>query len=256
MKLSLHLASFCLAVASTIMCGSSAAEDKVLRIYNWSNYLGNTTLDDFTRETGIKVRLDLYDSNEVLHQKLMSGKSGYDLVLPSSSWAQLQMNAGAYQRLNKASIPNLSNIEPSMKQVFATFDPGNQYFVNWLWGYTSIAINTEQVKKVLGSEPMPDNIWELLFNKKYTSKLRACGISVLDSPSELISAALLALDKEPFSRKAQDYSEVEGLLKNLRSHISMISSKDYIDELAHGGICVAMGWSGDLNVAKERAFST
>jgi putrescine transport system substrate-binding protein len=231
----------------------SAAQDKVLRIYNWSNYLGSSTIEEFTRETGIKVRLDFYDSNETLHQKLVSGKSGYDIVLPSSNWAQLQANAGLYQRLNKTLLPNLAHIDQSMKQVFSTFDPGNQYFVNWLWGFTSIAINTEKVQKALGAEPLPDNMWELLFNKKYTSKLRNCGISLLDSPSELVSAVLLSLGKDPFSRKASDYVDVEVLLKDLRGHITMISSKDFIDELAHGGICVAMGWSGDLNVAKQRA---
>lgn len=234
-------------------CFSSLAQDKFLRIYNWSNYLGHSTIEDFTRETGIKVRLDFYDSNEILHQKLISGRSGYDIVLPSSNWAQLQMNAGLYQRLNKSLLPNLAHIEPSMRQVFSAFDPGNQYFVNWLWGYTSIAINTDKVQAALGAEPLPENMWELLFNKKYTSKLRSCGISLLDSPSELVSAALLSLGKDPFSRKASDYVDVENLLKDLRSHITMISSKDFIDDLAHGSVCVAMGWSGDLNVAKQRA---
>jgi putrescine transport system substrate-binding protein len=255
MKYLQKVRTFLLIIICNGLIGSAVhAQDKVLRIYNWSNYLGHSTIEDFTRETGIKVRLDFYDSNEMLHQKLSSGRSGYDIVLPSSNWAQLQMNAGFYQKLDKKLLPNLEHIDSSMRQVFSSFDPGNQYFVNWLWGYTSIAINTDKVQKALGSEPLPDNMWELLFNKKYASKLRSCGISLLDSSSELVSAALLSLGRDPFSRKASDYVDVENVLKDLRSHITMISSKDYIDDLARGGVCVAMGWSGDLNVAKQRAL--
>jgi putrescine transport system substrate-binding protein len=242
------------AIAAWVALPSQAQDSKILNIYSWSNYIGKNTISDFEKETGIKVRYDVYESNEVLHTKLLSGKSGYDIVLPSSHWAKAQLGAGFYRKLNKEKIPNIANIDPSMRHLFSYFDTGNQYFINWLWGYTTIAINIDKVQAALKSEPLPDNVWELLFNPFYTEKLKSCGISYLDSASEVIPAALLSSGLNPYSQKVQDYVDVEALLKKVRGSALMFSSIDYINYLAEGSLCVAIGWSGDLNSARQQAL--
>ena len=141
-----------------------AQEEKVLNIYNWSDYIAEDTIQNFEKETGIKVRYDTFDNNEILHAKLVAGKTGYDIVVPSSGWARLQMEGGLLRKLDKAQLPNLKNLDPDIQAQIASLDPGNQYLVNWLWGYTTIGINTAKVKAALGAEPMPANVWELFFN--------------------------------------------------------------------------------------------
>lgn len=253
-KIVLAIAAYA-AMAIGLVLPCNAQELKTLNIYSWSNYIGKNTIADFEKETGIKVRYDVYESNEVLHAKLLSGRSGYDIVLPSSHWAKAQLGAGFYRKLNKEKIPNIANIEPSMRYLFSYFDVGNQYFVNWLWGYTTVAINVDKVQALLKSEPLPENVWELLFNPYYTEKLKSCGISYLDSASEVIPAALLAVGLNPYSQKIQDYIEIESTLKKIRNSVRMFSSIDYINYLAEGSLCVAMGWSGDLNSARQQAIN-
>ena len=231
-----------------------AQEGKVLNIYNWSDYIADDTIQKFEKETGIKVRYDTFDNNEILHAKLVAGKSGYDIVVPSSGWARMQMDGGLLRKLDKAQLPNLKNLDPDIQSKIESIDPGNQYLVNWLWGYTTVGINTAKVKAALGNEPMPANVWELFFNPKYVSKLKRCGVSVLDSASEVLPAALHYLGKDPFSKNAADYKEAGALLKSIRPYVTLFSSSGYISDMSSGAICLALGWSGDINIARQRAI--
>ena len=231
-----------------------AQEEKVLNIYNWSDYVAEDTIANFEKETGIKVRYDTYDNNEILHAKLVAGKTGYDIVVPSSTFARLQIDGGLLMKLDKAQLPNLKNLDPDIQAQIATIDPGNQYLVNWLWGYTTIGINTAKVRAALGPEAMPANAWELFFNPKYASRLKSCGISVLDSASEVLPAALHYLGKDSFSKSSADYQEALALLKSVRPYVTLFSSSGYINEMASGSICMALGWNGDINIARARAL--
>ncbi|MFZ4480511.1 MAG: polyamine ABC transporter substrate-binding protein [Rhodoferax sp.] len=231
-----------------------AQEEKVLNIYNWSDYIADDTIRNFEKETGIKVRYDTFDNNEILHAKLVAGKSGYDIVVPSSGWARLQMDGGLLRKLDKARLPNLKNMDPDIQKQIASLDPGNQYLVNWLWGFTTVGINTAKVKAALGSEPMPANVWELFFNPSYVSKLKRCGVSVLDSASEVLPAALHYMGKDPFSKNPADYQEAAVVLKAIRPSVTLFSSSGYINDMAAGSICLALGWSGDINIARRRAI--
>jgi putrescine transport system substrate-binding protein len=246
-----------LALAGTLAWSASAAlaqDAKVLNIYNWSDYIAADTIQNFEKETGIKVRYDTFDNNEILHAKLVAGKTGYDIVVPSSNWARLQMDGGLLRKLDKSLLPNLKNLDPDIQGQIASLDPGNQYLVNWLWGYTTVGINTAKVKAALGNEPLPTNAWELVFNPKYVSKLKGCGVSVLDSASEILPAALHYLGRDPFSKNAVDYQDALTLLKSVRPSITLFSSSGYINDLAGGSICVSLGWSGDINIARQRAI--
>jgi putrescine transport system substrate-binding protein len=246
-----------LALVGSLTFGATSAlaqEEKVLNIYNWSDYIAEDTIQNFEKETGIKVRYDTFDNNEILHAKLVAGKTGYDIVVPSSGWAKLQMEGGLLRKLDKAQLPNLKNLDPDIQSQIASLDPGNQYLVNWLWGYTTIGINTAKVKAALGAEPMPANVWELFFNPKYVSKLKSCGVSVLDSASEVLPPALHYLGKDPFSKNSADYQEASALLKSVRPYVTLFSSSGYINDMASGSICLALGWNGDINIARRRAL--
>ncbi len=246
-----------LAVAGFMTFAASSAlaqEEKVLNIYNWSDYIAEDTIQNFEKETGIKVRYDTFDNNEIVHAKLVAGKTGYDIVVPSSGWAKLQMDGGLFRKLDKAQLPNLKNLDPDIQSQIASLDPGNQYLVNWLWGYTTIGINTAKVKAALGAEPMPANVWELFFNPKYVSKLKSCGVSVLDSASEVLPAALHYLGKDPFSKNSADYQEASAALKAIRPYVTLFSSSGYINDMAGGSVCLALGWNGDINIARRRAI--
>jgi putrescine transport system substrate-binding protein len=246
-----------LAIAGLMTFAATSAlaqEEKVLNIYNWSDYIAEDTIQNFEKETGIKVRYDTFDNNEIVHAKLVAGKTGYDIVVPSSGWAKLQMEGGLLRKLDKAQLPNLKNLDPDIQSQIASLDPGNQYLVNWLWGYTTIGINTAKVKAALGAEPMPANVWELFFNPKYVSKLKSCGVSVLDSASEVLPPALHFLGKDPFSKNSADYQEASALLKSVRPYVTLFSSSGYINDLASGSICLSLGWNGDINIARRRAL--
>jgi putrescine transport system substrate-binding protein len=227
---------------------------KVLNIYNWSDYIAEDTLKNFEKETGIKVNYDNYDNNEVLHAKLVAGQTGYDIVVPGAHFAKTQIEGGLLQKLDRNKLSNWGNLDKGLLEQLAKIDPANQYLVNWLWGYVTVGINVDKVKKALGSEPLPDNAWSLLFDPKYVSKLKNCGVSVLDSPSEVLPAALLYLGKPPFSKEPSDYEEAAKLLKTIRPHITRFSSSGYIEEMAKGATCLVMGFSGDINIARARAL--
>ena len=243
--------------ATAMLWGAPASaqeEEKVLNIYNWSDYIAEDTIKNFEKETGIKVRYDNFDNNEIVHAKLVAGKTGYDIVVPSSYWAKVQAEAGLLRKLDKAQLPNLKNLDPDFQATLAKLDPGNQFMVTWLWGYTTVGINVDKVKAALGSLPMPDNAWDLVFKPEYISKLKGCGVSFLDSATEIVPAALHYLGKPAYSRNQADYAGVGPLLKAIRPHVTLFSSSGYINDMANGSVCVALGWSGDINIARQRAI--
>jgi putrescine transport system substrate-binding protein len=244
------------AIAFALASGSLRAqeEEKVLNIYNWSDYIGDDVIKKFEAETGIKVRYDVFDNNEILHAKLVAGKTGYDLIVPSSNWAKLQIDGGLLRKLDKAQIPNLKNVDPAINAQLATMDPGNNYLVNWLWGFTTVGINVDKVKAALGSTPMPDNAWDLVFKPEYISKMKGCGVSFLDSATEVVPAALHYLGKPSFSKNPGDYTAAANLLKSVRPYVTLFSASGYINDMANGSICLALGWSGDINIARQRAI--
>ena len=251
-KLGMSLALVASAVVS--ITGARAADDtKVLNIYNWSDYIADDTIKNFEKETGIKVRYDNYDNNEILHAKLVAGKTGYDIVVPGSHFAKTQIEGGLLQKLDKSKLPNLANLDKGLLEQLAKVDPGNEYLVDWLWGYVTVGINVDKVKKALGGMPMPENAWSLLFDPKYVSKLKGCGVSVLDSASEVVPAALLYAGKPAYSKNPDDYAEAAKLLKTIRPFVTRFSSSGYIEEMASGSTCLVMGFSGDINIAKDRA---
>ncbi|MFO1214867.1 MAG: polyamine ABC transporter substrate-binding protein [Burkholderiaceae bacterium] len=229
-------------------------EEKVLNIYNWSDYIAEDTLKNFEKETGIKVRYDNFDNNEIVHAKLVAGKTGYDLVVPSSNWAKLQVDGGLLRKIDKGQLSNYKNLDPALQAQLARLDPGNEYMVNWLWGFTTVGINVDKVKAAIAPKPLPENVWELVFNPEYVSKLKSCGVSFLDSATEVVPAALHYLGKPPFSKNPGDYTAVANVLKAVRPYITVFSSSGYINDLANGSICVALGWSGDINIARQRAI--
>ncbi|WP_374563336.1 polyamine ABC transporter substrate-binding protein [Ideonella sp.] len=230
-------------------------EEKVLNIYNWSDYIADDTIQNFEKETGIKVRYDNFDNNEILHAKMVAGKTGYDIIVPSSNWGALQIFGGLLLELDKAQIPNLKNVDPGINAQLGKIDPGNKYLVDWLWGYTTIGINVDKVKAAIGG-PLPDNAWDLVFKPEYISKLKSCGVSFLDSADEVVPAAMHYLGRERISKNPADYAAAAGLLKAIRPYVTLFSSSGYINDMASGSICVALGWSGDINIARQRAIDS
>ena len=233
---------------------SLAADPKALNVYNWSDYIADDTIKNFEKETGIKVNYDNYDTNEVLHAKLVAGQTGYDVVVPSSHFAKMQIEGGLLQKLDRTKLTNWGNLDPTLLKQLANVDPGNQYLVDWLWGYVTVGINVNKVKKALGSTPMPANAWSLIFDPQYASKLKSCGVNFLDSASEVLPVAMLYVGKPAFSRAAADYTAAGDMLKKVRPYVTRFSSSGYIDELAGGALCAVMGYSGDINIARSRAL--
>lgn len=230
--------------------GAQAA--KSLNVYNWSDYIAEETVPAFEKRTGIKVRYDVYDSNETLKGKLMTGKTGYDVVVPSHNTMGLGVKAGMFRALDKSKLPNWKYVDPELLRLLASFDPGNRYAVPYFWGINTIGINVAKVEKALGGK-LPDDPWALVFDPATVAKLKQCGISVYDSPSEFFPEALHYFGKDPNSDNIADYEALMPALGKLRPHYSRFSSSGYINELASGSICVAMGFSGDLHIAKRRA---
>jgi putrescine transport system substrate-binding protein len=244
-----------LGLASLAVClpARAADEPKVLNIYNWSDYIAPDTIANFTKETGIKVRYDNYDNNEILHAKLVAGKTGYDIVVPGAHFAKQQIEAKLFQPLDRSKLTNWGNLDPALLKQMEGVDPGNKYLVDWLWGYVTLGINVDKVKKALGDMPMPENAWSLIFDPKYASKLKSCGVNFLDSASEVLPVAMLYVGKEGFSKKADDYKEAADMLAKVRPYVTRFSSSGYIEEMAAGSLCAVMGYSGDINIARARA---
>ena len=243
------------ALAATAGAAHAQEEPPVLNIYNWGDYIAEDTIKNFEKETGIKVRYDLFDSNEALHAKLVAGMSGYDIVVPGSHFAKMQIQAGLLRKLDKSKIPNLANLDPAIQAQLAKMDPGNEYLVDWMWGYTTVGINVDKVKKALGGTPLPENAWDLVFKPEYVSKLKGCGVSFLDTASEIMPIALKYIGKDPRSKDAADYAEAGKMLKAIRPSVTRFagSGSDYIDQMARGQLCAVVGWSGDIMIAKDKS---
>jgi putrescine transport system substrate-binding protein len=228
-------------------------EEKVLNIYNWADYISANMVADFEKETGIKVNYQTFENNEGLHAKLVAGNSGFDLVVPGAVFAKSQIDGGLLMKLDKTAIPNLANLDPAIMEKLASVDPGNNYLVPWAWSYTTVSINRAKVTKALGATPLPDNAWDLVFNPTYTAKLKSCGIAYLDSPTEIIPPAMHYLGKNAYSNDPADHKAAGAMLAKVRPHIRMFTST-MIDDLAGGKACVALGWAGDMNIARNRAI--
>jgi putrescine transport system substrate-binding protein len=231
--------------------GAAAEEEKVLHVYNWSDYIAEDTIKNFEEQTGIKVTYDVFDSNDMLETRLLAGNSGFDVVVPSASFLERQIKAGVFQKLDKAQVPNLKNMDPDIQQRVALHDPGNEHSVTYLWGTTGIGYNVDKVKKILGDTPLDS--WNQIFDPKQLAKFKDCGVSVLDAPDEILKVALQWMGRDPNSQKEEDLVAAEEKLMAIRPYIRKIHSSQYIDDLANGELCVAIGWSGDILQARDRA---
>ncbi|MBA4096972.1 MAG: spermidine/putrescine ABC transporter substrate-binding protein PotF [Rhodospirillum sp.] len=223
-----------------------------LNVYNWSDYIGETTVEDFQKETGITVRYDVYDSNETLDAKLKAGNTGYDIVVPTGSFLGQQIQAGIYQKIDKSKISNYGNIDPQILEALKPFDPSNEYAVPYFWGTVGIGVDVAKVKERLG-ENAPIDSFDLLFKPENAAKLQDCGISMLDSPSDILPPALKYLGKDPHSKSEEDYAAVEQMLTAVRPYVKYFHSSQYINDLAGGELCAVIGWSGDIFIAQARA---
>jgi putrescine transport system substrate-binding protein len=231
--------------------GAAAAEEKVLHVFNWSDYIAEDTIANFEQKTGIKVTYDVFDSNDVLETRLLAGNSGFDVVVPSASFLERQIKAGVFQKLDKSQLPNLKNMDPEIMQRVALHDPNNEHSVPYLWGTTGIGYNEAMVKKILGETPLDS--WNFIFDPKLSAKFKGCGISVLDAPDELLKITLAWMGRDPNSQKQEDLKAAEEKLAAIRPNIRKIHSSQYIEDLANGELCVAVGWSGDILQARDRA---
>jgi putrescine transport system substrate-binding protein len=241
-----------LAFSLVLATGAAAQEQRVVNVYNWSDYVDPKVLEEFTQETGIKVVYDTYDNNEIVETKLLAGKSGYDIVVPSGPFVQRLIGAKVFQKLDKSKLPNLSNMWPEIQERLAVYDPGNQYAVNYMWGTTGIGINVKKVREALGSD-VPLNTWDLVMKPELASKLKSCGIYMLDSPEDLFPGVLAYLGLNPDSKRNEDLQKAGDALFRIRGNIQKFHSSEYINALANGDICVAVGYSGDILQAKARA---
>jgi putrescine transport system substrate-binding protein len=235
-----------------VMAGAVQADDKVLHVYNWSDYIAPDTVEKFTKETGIKVVYDVYDSNEVLEAKLLAGKSGYDIVVPSNSFLAKQIKAGVYQPLDRSKLPNYKNLNPELMKTLEISDPANKFAIPYLWGTIGIGYNVDKVKAILGDNAPVDS-WDLVFKPENMAKLKECGVSFLDSPTEMLPAALHYLGYKPDSQDPKELAAAEALFLKVRPYTTYFHSSKYISDLANGNICVAIGYSGDIYQAKSRA---
>ncbi|HEY7384724.1 MAG TPA: polyamine ABC transporter substrate-binding protein [Beijerinckiaceae bacterium] len=229
----------------------AAAQERTVNVYNWSDYIDPKVLEDFTKETGIKVVYDTYDNNEIVETKLLAGRSGYDIVVPSGPFLQRLITAGVFQKLDKSKLPNLKNMWPEVARRLQVFDPGNQYAVNYMWGTTGIGVNVKKVQERLGQAPR--NTWDILMKPEFVSKLKDCGIHMLDAPEDIFPGILNYLGLNPDSKRNEDLTRAGDALFRIRGNIQKFHSSEYINALANGDICMAVGYSGDVLQARKRA---
>ncbi len=239
------------AALSTFLVSGALAEDRVVNVYNWSDYIDPSILVDFTKETGIKVVYDVFDTNEMLETKVLAGGSGYDIVVPSANFLQRQIEAGVFQKLDKSRLPNISNMWDMISERTAAFDPGNEYAIDYMWGTTGIGYNVTKMKEITGTDEKPS--WDMIFKPEMAAKFKDCGITMLDAPQEMISAGLNYLGLDQNSKNPEDLARVEELFMSIRPFIRKFNSSEYIEGLANGDLCMAVGYSGDMFQARDRA---
>jgi putrescine transport system substrate-binding protein len=248
-----RLTGFLIALGVALLLSAQAkAEDRVVNFYNWSNYMAPGVLDAFTRETGIKVVYDTFDANETLETRLLAGKSGYDVVVPTAYFLQRQITAHVFQKLDKSKLPNLANAWPLVVRRLSTYDPGNLYAVNYMWGTTGIGYNVKAVQKILGPDAKIDS-WDIVFKPENLAKFRDCGVQMLDSADDIFPAALSYLGLDPNSTRQADLEKAAELVSKVRPYVRKFHSSEYLSALATGEICLVVGWSGDVMQARSRA---
>jgi putrescine transport system substrate-binding protein len=242
------------AIAAALMLPSLAAQaqQRTVNFYNWSNYMAPGVLEDFTRETGIKVVYDTFDANETLETRLLAGKSGYDVVVPTAYFLQRQIAANIFQKLDKSRLPNLVNAWPEVTKRLATYDPGNLYAANYMWGTTGIGYNVKAVQKILGADAKIDS-WDIVFKPENLARFRDCGIHMLDSADDILPAALNYLGLDPNSTQQADLEKAADIVSRIRPYVRKFHSSEYLNALATGEICLVVGWSGDIMQARSRA---
>ena len=240
-----------LAMAGAV-AGVAQADNKVLHVYNWSDYIAEDTLANFTKETGIKVVYDVFDSNEVLEAKLLAGGSGYDIVVPSNPFLAKQIKAGVFQKLDRSKLPLWENLDKNLLKALDPSDPGNLYSIPYMWGTIGIGYNIDKVKAALGDDAPVDS-WDLVFKPENMEKLKSCGVTFLDSPTEILPAAFHYLGLPTDTQAPEDIKKAEELFLKVRPYTAYFHSSKYISELANGDICVAVGYSGDLQQSISRA---
>jgi putrescine transport system substrate-binding protein len=245
-----HTAATGSGVSSTGPRGSTD-EEKVLNVYNWSDYIAPEVVPNFEKEYGIKVHYDVFDSNEVLQTKLLAGQTGYDIVVPTANFLALQIKAGVFRKLDKSLLPNLKNVDPEMAKYFDPLDPGMQYAVNYFWGTSGVGYNVDKIKAAMPDAPVDS--FRMFFDPSVVKHFKDCGVTLLDAPDEVINTVFVYLGIPPNSEKPEDLATAEKTLMAIRPYVRYINSSKYIEDLANGEICLALGWSGDVGQAALRA---
>ena len=235
-----------------LLAPAARAQQRTVNFYNWSNYIAPGVLEDFTKETGIKVVYDTFDANETLETRLLAGKSGYDLVVPTAYFLQRQITANVFQKLDRSKLPNLVNAWPEVTKRLAVYDPGNVYGANYMWGTTGIGYNVQMVQKILGPDAAIDS-WDIVFKPENLAKFRECGVHMLDSADDILPAALGYLGLDPNSTKQPDLEKAAALVTTIRPYVRKFHSSENLSALATGEICLVVGWSGDIMQARSRA---
>jgi putrescine transport system substrate-binding protein len=248
----------CAIAALTLMMGAAgvgvaaAQSGRVVNVYNWSDYIDPQVLEDFTKETGIKVQYDTFDANETLETKLLAGRSGYDIVVPSAYFLERQIKAGVFQKIDKTKITNVTNVWPDIAKRLAVYDPGNQYAVNYMWGTTGIGYNVKAMRERLGANAKIDS-WDVVFKPENLAKFKDCGVHMLDSSDDIMPAALHYLGLNPNSTDDKELQRAADLVLKIRPSVRKFHSSEYLNALAGGEICFVVGWSGDIKQAQKRA---
>ena len=248
-----HLRSaLALGALAVLAVGNAPAQrERFVNVYNWSDYIGPTVLDDFTRETGIRVRYDTFDSNDTLETKLLAGKSGYDVVVPTAYFLERQIKAGVFQKLDKSKLPNLANAWPAIATHLAAYDPGNQYAVNYMWGTVGIGYNVKKARERLGEAKIDS--WDTVFHPAELARFKDCGVHMLDSSDDILPAVLHFIGRNPNSTDQGDLEKAADLVAKVRPSVRKFHSSEYLNALASGEICFVVGWSGDVKQAQKRA---
>jgi putrescine transport system substrate-binding protein len=252
MRRALKIAALAISMGAVGVAMAVAQSPRVVNVYNWSDYIDPKVLEDFTKETGIKVQYDTFDANETLETKLLAGKSGYDVVVPTAYFLERQIKAGVFQKLDKSQLKNLGNVWPDIAKRLAVYDPGNQYAVNYMWGTTGIGYNVKAMRERLGPDGRIDS-WDIVFKPENLAKFKDCGIHMLDSADDIMPAALHYLGLNPNSTDPKDLDKASELLMKIRSLVRKFHSSEYLNALAAGEICLVVGWSGDIKQSQRRA---
>ena len=240
------------AAAVALSLSPARAQERTVNFYNWSNYMAPGVLEDFTRQTGIKVVYDTFDANETLETRLLAGKSGYDVVVPTGYFLQRQITAKVFLKLDKSKLPNLANAWDVVTKQLATYDPGNNYGANYMWGTTGIGYNVKMAQKILGADARIDS-WDVVFKPEAIAKFKDCGVHVLDAADDVFAAALAYLKLDPNTKEQADLEKAADLLTKIRPFVRKFHSSEYLNALASGEICLVLGYSGDVKQAQKRA---